>query len=87
MGSVPAKATVGDVKKARSNQLQGTCHGARFRMGFIDKVQQEAMINDGAKLADDVLSLPVWAASPSITFKTIGVQLSRKRPDTEALDL
>ena len=44
------------------------------------------MIDDGAKLTDDVLALPVWAAAPSIEFKTIGVQLTQKRRDTDALD-
>ena len=62
------------------------CTGIPFRKGFIDKVQQKAMIEDGAKLADDILALPVWAAAPLVRFKTIGIHLSMKRKDTDALD-
>lgn len=71
--------TTRNLKKGSSDRTTQACYGATNRTGFIDKVQQKAMIDDGTKLADDVLALPVWAAAPSIRFKTIGVQLTQKR--------
>lgn len=73
-----------NLKRGSPDRMTQACNGVTNRIAFIDKVQQEAMINDGAKLADDVLALPVWAAAPSIRFKTIGVQLTQKRMDTDA---
>lgn len=75
-----------NVKPGHLARTTEACRGTTIRIGFIDKVQQKAMIHDGTKLADDVLALPVWSAAPLIRFKTIGVQLSRTRKDTEALD-
>ena len=49
-------------------------------------MQPKPMIDDGIKLADDVLALPIWAAAPWIRFKTIGVRLDQQRRDTDALD-
>ncbi len=74
------------VKSVYPRRAPVASNGPTFRRGFIDKVQEKAMIDDGAKLADDVLALPVWAAGPLIRFKTIGVRLHKKRMDTEALD-
>ncbi len=74
------------VKRVYPGRAPVASNGATIRMGFIDKIREKAMIDDGAKLADDVLALPVWAAGPLIRFKTIGVRLRKKRMDTEALD-
>lgn len=83
---VSRKRADGKVKRGHVKVPTAPCHRNPLRKGFIDKVQEKVMIDDGAKLADDVLALPVWAASPLIRFKTIGVQLSKKRKDTDALD-
>jgi hypothetical protein len=85
-GGTTKTPTDSDLQGVDRKKMAQIFQGARVRIGFIDKVQEEAMIDDGAKLADDVLALPVWAAAPSIRFKTIGVQLTKKREDTEALD-
>lgn len=85
-GGTTKTPTDSDLRRVDYNRMAQTFQGARVRIGFIDKVQEEVMIDDGAKLADDVLALPVWAAAPSIRFKTIGVKLSKNREDTEALD-
>lgn len=79
---------LGDGEVERGQVTVRTAAGFRdsYRPGFLDKVEPQQMMDDGVIMAADVLTLPVWEASPWKRFKTIGVRLKGGRKDTDALD-
>lgn len=56
------------------------------RAGNIYKVDPVEIIADGAKMADDVLALPMWKAAPYRRFEIFGFRLSKEREDTKVLE-
>lgn len=82
---VITKLMDGDVERG---QLEGpTTAGHRIgsRPGFIDKDGATEIIDDGAKLANDVLGMEIWERNPYRRFETIGISLSKQRGDMDVL--